>query len=75
MRASRWWLERIPIPYQRKPMRTIFRVYHGPGTWLIHRTLSANWTNGVSTRVDLLAGGPPCQPFSRAGTSKIGNLG
>ena len=23
---------------------------------------------------DLLAGGPPCQPFSRAGTSKIGNL-
>ena len=24
--------------------------------------------------VDLLAGGPPCQPFSRAGVSKIGNL-
>ena len=24
--------------------------------------------------VDLVAGGPPCQPFSRAGTSKIGNL-
>ena len=24
--------------------------------------------------VDLLVGGPPCQPFSRAGTSKIGNL-
>ena len=25
-------------------------------------------------RADLLAGGPPCQPFSRAGTSKIGHL-
>ena len=24
--------------------------------------------------VDLVAGGPPCQPFSRAGTSKIGSL-
>ena len=24
--------------------------------------------------IDLLAGGPPCQPFSRAGTAKIGNL-
>ena len=24
--------------------------------------------------VDLLAGGPPCQPFSSAGISKIGNL-
>lgn len=24
--------------------------------------------------MDLLAGGPPCQPFSRAGTSKIGSL-
>ena len=24
--------------------------------------------------VDLLAGGPPCQPFSRAGTAKIGSL-
>ena len=24
--------------------------------------------------VDLLAGGPPCQPFSTAGMSKIGNL-
>ena len=25
-------------------------------------------------RVDLLVGGPPCQPFSRAGTAKIGHL-
>ncbi len=24
--------------------------------------------------IDLLAGGPPCQPFSRAGTAKIGHL-
>ena len=24
--------------------------------------------------IDLLAGGPPCQPFSRAGAAKIGNL-
>ena len=24
--------------------------------------------------VDLLVGGPPCQPFSRAGTAKIGHL-
>ena len=26
------------------------------------------------TDIDLLAGGPPCQPFSTAGMSKIGNL-
>ena len=28
---------------------------------------------GISS-IDLLAGGPPCQPFSRAGTAKIGHL-
>ena len=46
------------------------------------------WTGGLSSpaeflqqlddwgieSVDLLAGGPPCQPFSTAGTSKIGDL-
>ena len=74
MADSQWSWLLILIRWPRRRTQQTLRVSHGRAISPTPVPSSVSLDDWGIEDVDLFAGGPPCQPFSTAGMSKIGNL-